>query len=382
MQELSRLASGLADSSSRIEDAFWENRLAAEIQRALRAGNDETLVTALDHLDNAHPEGHDELIYAIESAIECNVLTQTHDGKNAPYDVLLFAVPIVAWSRFSIPTGKLDTPLLNNLRVHLEAHVLAKEARLSLADCVFSPEQLPHGYHKMHALAAGLWAAAMAGEHRIVPITPLSIDEDDQPLSDSRYLLGAVAVPSGQPMFRWQEADGTKEAALGAWQAQASECLRGYFQGCAFELLLPDGFFSAWRMADRVGRAYALRASVDFLQSEAGIAARDLRAVIASFQDGWMQEYRVSFTRTDQNNVLFGVVWPLMEEEEEAQSAIKAQIESTLHACGVSNIVLLKGDFPLDFCDDCDAPLFADPEGKIVHAELPEAGDEIPRHLH
>jgi uncharacterized protein YuzB (UPF0349 family) len=37
----------------------------------------------------------------------------------------------------------------------------------------------------------------------------------------------------------------------------------------------------------------------------------------------------------------------------------------------------------LEYCDDCGAPLYPNPEGEPVHAELPEQEEEaVPRHLH
>ena len=34
------------------------------------------------------------------------------------------------------------------------------------------------------------------------------------------------------------------------------------------------------------------------------------------------------------------------------------------------------------FCEDCGAPLFANAEGEIVHAELPEEADTQAAHFH
>ena len=37
---------------------------------------------------------------------------------------------------------------------------------------------------------------------------------------------------------------------------------------------------------------------------------------------------------------------------------------------------------PLEYCDDCGAPLYPNPDGEPVHAELPEEEASVPRHLH
>lgn len=385
VQEFSRLAVGLAASGSRIEDAFWENLLAAKIHAQLRTGDDQNLEAALDQLYDTDPAGYGEFIHAIEAAIECSVLTREgHD-----YDVLMFAAPILTWSRFSIPSGSIPDAILANLQTHLQTHVLAADIQFSLADYLFSPDQLPRGYHLTHELASNLWTAAVAGRHEM-HMNPRQLGETGRFLSDIRYLLGAIAVPRGRPMFRWQESGETggvsgakalKQEILLAWQAHAGEALRPLFQGCALELLLPDGFFSAWRTADRLARPYSMHATVDFLQSTLNIPANGLHAVIAPFYDQWLEEYRISFTFKDRDDVLYGIVWALVGEEDESSDTV-TQIETTLRECGVTHVTLLDNRFPLEYCDECGAPLFPNVEGEVVHAEFPEEGKAAPVHLH
>lgn len=390
VQELSRLATGLAGSGSRIEDAFWENRLAAKIHAQLRTGDDQNLEAALDQLYDSDPAGYGEFIYAIEAAIECSAFT----GSDRSHDVLMFAMPVLTWSRFSIPSGPVAQEVLGNLRMQLQTHVLAANVQFALADCLFSPDQLPRGYHLTHELARKLWAAALAGEQGL-HMNPRQLAETGRFLSDTRYLLGAIAVPQGKPMFRWQQGDVSgeqkgrgspapnfsKEGILHAWQTQATEALRPLFQGCAFEVLMPDGFFSAWRMADRLARPYSMQATVDFLQTTLSISPDQLRAVIAPFYDQWLEEYRIGFTLKDRDNVLYGLVWALVGDEDENTDTV-TQIETALRECGVTNTTLLQNHFLLEYCEECGAPLFPNPEGEVVHAEFPEEGEVAPIHLH
>jgi hypothetical protein len=197
-------------------------------------------------------------------------------------------------------------------------------------------------------------------------------------------------------MFRWQEANGTsddkgagkpsalessKEDISRAWQTHGAEALRPLFQGCAFELLIPDGFFSAWRMTDRLARSYSMHATVDFLQSTLNITPDRLRAVIAPFYDQWLEEYRVSFMLKERDDVLYGIVWSLVGDEDESSDTI-SQIETTLRECGVELTTLLDNRFLLEYCEECGAPLFPNPEGEVVHAEFPEEGEMVPIHLH
>ncbi len=130
------------------------------------------------------------------------------------------------------------------------------------------------------------------------------------------------------------EARSWKEELLAPWQSQSAEAIRPLLRGCAFEVLSPDGFFSAWRMADRLARPYSMHATVDFLQSTLNISPGRLRAVIAPFYDQWLEEYRVSFTLKERDNVLYGLVWALVGDEDENTDTV-AQIEATLRECGV-----------------------------------------------
>lgn len=390
IQELSRLASGLAASGSRMEDAFWESRLAAKIHAQLRTGDDQNLEAALDQLYDTDPSGYSEFIYAIEAAIECSTLTR--EDRN--HDVLMFAMPILTWSRFSIPSGPIADTVLVQLRMQLQEYVLAAGSQFVLADCLFSPDQLPRGYHLTHELARKLWTAALAGEHD-VHMNPRQLAETGRFLSDTRYLLGAIAVPQGGPMFRWQQGEETagsrsanasapatmKEEILGAWQTHGGEALRPLFQGCGFELLMPDGFFSAWRTADRLARPYSIHATVDFLQTTLNILPARLRAVIAPFHDQGLEEYRIAFTLKDKKDVLYGIVWALVGDEDENSDTV-TQIETTLRECGVTQTTLLQMQFLQEYCEECGAPLFPNPDGEMVHAEFPEEGETAPIHLH
>lgn len=377
-EELIRLATQLSLSGSRLEDVFWERRLAATIDRLLRGQDEAALNAALDHLYGAGGRAYDELADMVENCAESHHHAMA--GAGGGQDVLLFAAPVLAWSRYAIPSGPIAAEVLNNLRVQLQAHVFAAEVRFGLADYFFSPDQLPQSYCETAALAEKLAKAALHG--RDLKLDASQMAETMNFLSDTRYLIGVVCAPVGTPLFRWQEDDGSRSEALKQWRAQGGEVLRALLPACATEPLLPQSFHAAIREADRASRPYSLRSAVAFLQTTLNAPAANLRAVVAPYYDRQIEEYRIGFTLGEASEVVHGVVWPLLENEDEA-AELPGQIEAVLREAGIREVLVLDHRFPLEYCDDCGAPLYPNPEGEPVHAELPEQEEEaMPRHLH
>jgi len=374
-EELIRLAGGLSQSSSRIEDEYWESRLISAIGRMLADSDDSALNAALDHLYGVGGRAYDELADMIESCCETRRLE-----AGAPQDVVLVAVPMLTWSRFVIPSGTVVADLMANLRVQLQAHIFAADTKLALADYLWSPDQLPQSYSETAQLTERLAKAAL--HDRDLKLDPAGMPETVSFLSDTRYLIGAVAAVRGAPLFRWQEKDGGRDEALKQWRSQGGESLRPLLPACALELLLPQPYHAAARDADRASRPYSLRAAVAFLQTTLNVGAADLRAVLAPYYDRQLEEYRIGFTLRDSTDVVHGVVWPLLESEDESAET-PAQIESVLRESGIHELVSLDHRFPMEYCDDCGAPLYPNPDGEPSHAELPEEqAESAPRHLH
>ncbi|MFM1927882.1 MAG: hypothetical protein RIR28_465, partial [Pseudomonadota bacterium] len=139
---LVELAEGLAHSGSRAEDHFWESRLDTEIDALLSGADEASLNTALDRLADRESRAYEELADAIEGRVE-HTLVKASDGTR---DVLLFAAPVLAWSRMPLPTRALGTTTLQLLRKHLQEHVFSEQADVALADYFFSPDQLPESF--------------------------------------------------------------------------------------------------------------------------------------------------------------------------------------------------------------------------------------------
>lgn len=373
-EQLVWLSSGLGESGCRVEDRYWEQRLSALIDTVLGDDDEDTLNAALDQLFSNDGPGYDELADQIESRAESAA------GVSAEHDILLIAAPILVWSRFRIPATPLSAATLANLRVHLQAHVLAEGARIALADFLFSPDQLPQGYCATAGFAALMGRSALGGVE--LHIETEGLPETTQFLSDTRYLLAAVAVPRGEALFRWQEPDGSREQALTQWRTQGGACLAPLLPGCALEFVLPEAYFAASRAADKASRPYSVRASVAFLGTALEAPAASLQAVIAPFGDHQVEEYRIGFTLREKEQVVHGVVWPLLGSEDD-ETDVPAEIEALLRECGVGEVRFLDHRFPLEYCDDCGAPMYPSAEGEVAHAEMPEEQAElIPRHLH
>lgn len=374
--ELSRLATGLAESGCRLEDAFWEKRLSEVVDQALQDGAEDDLNAALDRLFDTHSSAYDDLADMIEARAECCVVA--HQGQD--FDILLFNVPLLAWSRFSIPTGAIPKSTLQTLKVQLGAHIFAAGAQMALADYFYSPDQLPRTFVDTWQLMRELGTVALAGGDLKVDVTVMP--ETNPFLSDTRYVVGAIAVRRGMPLFRWNESDkDTRENALKEWVKQGGPNFESLLTGCAYQALLADAYHAACRFADSASRPYSLRASVAFLQTTLGQPSDSLRATIAGFHDKRLEEYRISFGPRDSDLVFHGVVWPLLGAEDE-NTDIVGEIESVLRESGIKEIVTLDQRFPFEFCDDCGAPLFANSDGDAVHAEMPEQDNTPSQTLH
>ena len=363
--ELQRLAAGLSESGGKLEDRYWETQLAENVDALLKNGAEDDINTALDRLFEANPRAHDELADMVESRAESAGL----EALGQHFDIQLFAAPILAWSRFSIPASALPKSTLEALAVHLGAHVFGADNRLALADFLFSPDQLPRSFCDTWQLTQALGQSALAGQHLAIDTAGLA--ETNRFLSDVRYLVGCVAVPRGGAIFRWNEPDGSKDGALKEWLKQGSPNLEPLLTGCAWQPLLPDAYHAACRNADRLSRPYSLKASVAFLQTTLGLMPADLRAVVGPCYDRRMEEYRVGLGPKDKGETYHGVVWPLLGAEDEATDAA-GEIETVLREAGVKDVIFLDHHFPMEFCDDCGAPFYPNAEGELVHAEMPE----------
>jgi hypothetical protein len=399
--KLVHLAQGLTQSSSRMEERAWEHGLDTLLHKLLRTGHQETLDAALNHLFKSDLPAYDSLMEAAEADSEsCRI---EHDGEQ--FDALLVAAPILAWTRFFIAAGTIPAEAVNTLSAHMHAHLLASNARLAIAPTLFAIDQLPRNHAETLALTQRMAQAAL----KDTPLKPLTNSPETAPfLADTRYLLAVVVVRAGEPHFLWQETmhPADRERATSHWRTQAAPNVTRLLPGCNVELLLPEAYFVACREADKLIRPASIRAAVNYLTNTLGIESQELRAVIGGFCEepatGQVDEYRIGFTMRHTPEVIYGVVWPLYGQEEgdvEPESlagtlgsvemleddkphTASEEILALLRECGVVHIKRHSELFPMEFCDDCGAPLYPDPDAELVHAEMPEDTPTGTGHLH
>ena len=400
-QRLVMLAQGVVQSGSRLEARAWENALDAQTHKLLKSHHQAGIDHALDHLFVVEPDGYDALMEAVEAGSES--VRIEHLGQQ--YDALLVALPVLAWTRFSIASGPIPADAVDTLCAHLYAHVLADNTMIAMAPMLYAIDQLPRTPADTYALTQKMAHSALKHEAlRAIPNGP----ETAPFLADTRYVLATAVVPAGAPLFRWQASLDLRDRilALEQWQAQAQPTAARLLPGCGVDLLLPQAYYTACREADRSIRPASIRAAVHYLTNTLDIEADAFQAVIAAFgedtADDHVDEYRVSFLLADDTDVLYGIVWPLYGAEdaepvprdsvESSTSMIPAgvvpalppveEILQLLKECGIRRVHQHEERLPLEFCDDCGAPLYPDLEADLVHAEMPDDTPQTTTHFH
>jgi len=378
------LAQALARSGSRVEDRYWEHLIEQILTRLLRAGNDAPLEAALTRLAE-ESDGYEILIEQAETLSE----SATLEHAGCRYDALLVVIPIVAWTRYAIPTGTIAPAQLEALTNQMHGHVLAADTRLAFLPQLLSIDQMPRSFSETWQ-----WLQRLAQQALGAGPARLTLPDDSEVaelLADTRYVVGAVLVEEGRPLFRWQEAPGRAEAERSAcetqWLAQIEPTLAQLLPGCGVECLLPDAYYVSNRAADQRVRPLALQAAVAWLESALGLPASQVRAVIAACGEDEPEEYRIGLTLRQSNQILYGCVWPVYErarangDPDDANSPAE-EIADRLKTLGVTDIRRLAGILPAEFCEEHNAPYFPNPLGEMVHAEIPDHANTDPGHFH
>lgn len=401
-QRLVSISQAIVQAASRVEERTWERNLDSQLQKLLKTNHQDSIDAALNVLFKGDLAVYDVLMDSVEAVSESSTMTEQVAGAEVGWQALLVAAPVLAWTRFSIASGTIPNDIVTTLSAHFSAHLLAEGARMAMAPTLYSLDQLPRTHAETYALTHKLAQAAHKKGANLKPAAPGP--DASQFLADTRYLLVAVIAPAGGPLFRWQEPqhhvnfEAVRDAALEQWRAQAGPNVARLLPGCGTELLLPEAYYVACREADKLIRPVSVRAAVHYLTYTLGVEPGDLRAVIAGFgdevNDSQVDEYRVGFTLRQSPDVVYGIVWPLYGQEDEEGTPMEGpvhggrppapidEIVKQLNEMGIAHVKRIAERYVAEYCDDCGAPLFADPTGELVHAEMPEdtpAGNE---HFH
>lgn len=391
--KLANLSLAVAQSASRIEDIAWQAQLDTIVAKNLEQRHQNVIDAAAEHLFTTHPNAYEVLVETMESVSTSSRIEFRHEQ----YDVLLMAAPILAWSRFEIASGSIQAAALKGLSESWMRHILSDGAKLRVLPLLYSIDQLPRDHCETYSLMKNTAIELLKGN---AISTSEELPKTVPFLADIRYLLAVVVVPANKALFRWQEVAApfdcaqSKSDILALWQAQAEPTVMRLLPGCGIELLLPEAFYTACREGDIRIRPSSIRSAIFYLTQTLSISAGDLDVIIAGFgleeNPGQIDEYRISFALKKAPEVIYGVVWPLYQQDDQVTAMgnanddnLPGEIPALLTECGISEIQRIEDIFTMEFCDDCGAPLFADRDADLVHAEMPEdAPPQGSEHFH
>lgn len=387
-QRLLSLTDALMHSGSHLEDTYWDGLLTDQLARIISGKKNKTTESALEFLSQKSPEAYEILFEKAESLTE-SIRISDADGR--VYDALLFSAPIVAWTRYKLPDGQLSDAQVVALQRSLKDTVVTQDARVALVPGLLSFDVMPQSFHETRDWTEQLAQAALQGTTSTIDVEKLP--DSDGILADTRFVIGVIVVPQGQPVFQWQISDSdVNQRRLQAQQAWASACgdvLGSLFTGCHTQYLGADAYYSNNREADHRIRPMVIRAAITWLHTAVNIPSNTLRAVIVGCGESSLQEYRVGFSTQGSQTVIYGCLWPILSKEEAFAELIDThnlsapeEITAILKEEGITEIRKLPGMHPSEYCEDCGAPYFPDMLGDMHHPELPDDTNLEPLRFH
>lgn len=385
VEALLSAALGLAAAGSRSEGIFWESRLALLLDRILESGHSASVVNALEQLNQRDANAYSALVESIEHAAETvrikAAALRAHEGMPVPAEAvhgLLLSAPIVAWTRFNIPARAVPAEVAGQLVAIWRQQVLAPGISFQMLPWLFSLDQLPHEFADLRKLTRKLAVGAANGT--TVRLDTRSMPESAELLADTRFLLGSIVVPDlATPVFRWQLSGAehrSREQCLEAWVTQCRPLLEPLLPGCGFDCLLPDAYHVNLRESDRLVRVWGIKAAVHFLVHALDIEAATIKAAVAGFGYSRVDEYRIGLSLGDSEEVVQGIVWPLLGPETDTDDPSPLeQIRSTLQEVGVVDIRIWSNLMEPEFCEDCGSPFYPNRSEELVHMQVPEGAE-------
>ena len=380
---LVKLCQSLHASGSRLEDQFWEKKIEDLLDKVFKAGQDSTLESALEYLSEHYPDAFEVLLEQIETRTES--FSAMHN--EATYDVLLVTAPLAVWTRYQLPKGVLSSKDLTSLISALKTFVFTPDVQVAAVPQLIGLDEMPRSFVQTWVWLHRLGQRAIDG-NTTLPNPNAAMDMPGM-LADARHLVMAVAVPQGAPIFRWQSEEGaSREHCLSQWKEASQTVLAGVLAGCQFQTLIPDAYYVSMRDADKKIRPIAIKAASHWLQHALDVPAAAIRATVIGMGEHKADEYRVGYSLKSKTDVIYGTVWPVFGREDVPNDShlmvvdTVDEIAAVLRESGIRDIRRLPDVVTSAYCEDCGAPLFPNPLGELVHAELPEEAVHAPTQFH
>ena len=158
-QRLVSLALEMFYASSFLESEFCRKKLEVLVFRLLQARKQAVLNDAIEYLFTTDMEAYNCLLEVAEALSESAVIEE--DGKK--YQVLLVAVPVLAWTRFSIASGTLAPEQIEAISSRFARLILADDVRFAMAPGLYAVDQLPYSHVDVMAVTQGLVQSVVQG---------------------------------------------------------------------------------------------------------------------------------------------------------------------------------------------------------------------------
>jgi Protein of unknown function (DUF2863) len=383
---LLNLANGCDGAVSNYEHAFWEAHLQTAMAELLDSGRPDIIDTLLDAVLSGG-DSAEELASMIADNIEAVSESLVWGDETINCRTMLIALPIIAWTRYKIPSGALPEESCAELTALLQKHVLAPNVRCDLVPYLYSLDSIPLTHQEVRDFTKEITECFENGE--ILDLRTEAAEAEIELPVDARYVLGAIRFNNGAPFFRWQQpSDNMPNQIINSctttWIADSRKAFAKILTGAEFVPILPNSFFHAQRVVDSEIRQHQLHGVVQITMDVCKITAGRLSAVIAGIGEHSITEYRVSLMRKGEDAVINGMAWPIYGsiksfEADERDSLI--QIQQTLKSLGIRDVLVLDGIHKPESCEECGMPLFFDTASEAVHIEQDEHA-ELPPHQH
>lgn len=362
--ELIRVMSVLVQCTSHMQAQPHEARLRELCDAVLTEGEDGDIEAALAHFKAEEPGGYgyEKLLTIAEDCAEAVV-----DERGS---ALLLLIPIMAWSRYRNYHGVLDEDVLEKIADCVRKSFSSPKANVVMGSHMLSADHLPEAFRDVRGL---LERMRRLNHGDVYDISSLVREVPPPDFADSRYILCSVSDQNTTDLFRSTD-DGLVEVARGMMDfcLQVHELLELTMIGSVFEVQPVGGFYQSWRESETTMRSWGLKSLVDFAGSM-GYEPNQLIATLGLFvpnsrEQDKMSELRIGLTpKNERDHVICGVAWPVIPEEVDAFSGTARDI---LESKGLKYIVEHEQSFSLEWCEDCGSPLYATPDGLVVHVEL------------